>query len=97
MNANGRYCPFLNRSDPRCSEYFSLNHLDYTLSHCFASYQSCPIYEALLVERKSRSGGGLDAGKGADHAQPGYLQIRLPARYAEPVADTARVPVVSGL
>jgi hypothetical protein len=98
MNASGRHCPFLNRSDPRCSEYFSLDHLGHAFTHCFGQYQACPQYQLLLTERQLRGGGFLeDAGKGSSHAAPRLVQIALPTRYAQPVAVAARVPAVSGV
>ncbi len=56
------HCPFLNRSDARCSANFSLDHLDHAFTHCFGHYQACGTYLDLLVERRIRRGasGAMD-------------------------------------
>jgi hypothetical protein len=50
----GQHCPFLNRSDARCVENFSLDRLKHSLRHCFGNYAACPTYIELLVERRTR-------------------------------------------
>jgi hypothetical protein len=56
--ADGRepesHCPFLNRTDERCSTHFRLDHLQQTFQHCFDRYHACPVYRELLVERRLR-------------------------------------------
>ena len=48
------HCPFLNRSDQRCSEMFNLDHLQHAFKHCFDQYHACPMYAQLLAERQGR-------------------------------------------
>jgi hypothetical protein len=48
------HCPFLNRSDARCSDAFSLESLEHTYQYCFGRYKACPTYLELLVERRLR-------------------------------------------
>jgi hypothetical protein len=50
-------CPFLNRSDPRCSRHLSLEHLQNAFRFCFGAYETCPQYAQLLMERRARRGG----------------------------------------
>lgn len=50
------HCPFLNRSDARCSSHFSLDHLSDAFEQCMDAYQSCPVYLELLAERRQRRG-----------------------------------------
>ena len=54
MSDHRDHCPFLNRSDARCSAHFSLNHLDDAFEQCFDRYQSCAVYRELLKERRDR-------------------------------------------
>jgi hypothetical protein len=56
------HCPFLNRHDGRCGQYLSLGGgLRHAYRHCFGSYQTCPVYFELLVERQTRRNGIRDA------------------------------------
>ena len=55
----GEHCPFLNRSDRRCSSFLSLDRIAHAFEHCFGEYQSCPMYLELLVERRVRRLSGL--------------------------------------
>jgi hypothetical protein len=50
------HCPFLNRSEPRCSSHFSLNDLGSALEQCFGQYSACGVYRELLRERRQRRG-----------------------------------------
>lgn len=50
------HCPFLNRSDTRCSSHFSLDHLSDAFEQCMDAYQNCPVYLELLAERRLRRG-----------------------------------------
>jgi hypothetical protein len=50
------HCPFLNRSDTRCSSHFSLDHLSDAFEQCMDAYQTCPVYLELLAERRERRG-----------------------------------------
>lgn len=54
MSDHGHHCPFLNRSDSRCSRNFSLDRLNNTYDYCFGQYAACSIYLELLVERRVR-------------------------------------------
>lgn len=54
MSDHGHHCPFLNRSDARCSRNFSLDRLNNTYDYCFGQYAACSIYLELLVERRVR-------------------------------------------
>jgi len=54
MSEHESHCPFLNRSDYRCSNHFSLDKLEAAFDHCFGTYQACPTYLEMLGERKSR-------------------------------------------
>ena len=55
----GEHCPFLNRSDRRCSSFLSLDRIAHAFDHCFGEYKSCPVYLELLVERRVRRLCGL--------------------------------------
>lgn len=50
----GQHCPFLNRSDVRCSSHFSLDHLEDAFEDCFGDYRACPTYAEMLRERTDR-------------------------------------------
>ena len=50
----GPHCPFLNRSDSRCSDKFCLDHLQHAFEHCFGEYKACSVYRELLDERQER-------------------------------------------
>ena len=85
------HCPFLNRSDRRCSEYFRLSHLQHAFEYCFDEYQTCPVYAAQLAERQGRRAAvagvtaGVVTGGAVKHASSNSLvSITLPARYAQP-------------
>ena len=54
MSDHESHCPFLNRSDYRCANHFSLDKLDAAFDHCFGAYQACPTYLEMLDERKTR-------------------------------------------
>lgn len=55
----GEHCPFLNRSDRRCSSFLSLDRINHAFDHCFGEYKACPVYLELLVERRVRRLCGL--------------------------------------
>jgi hypothetical protein len=55
----GEHCPFLNRSDRRCSSFLSLDRICHAFDYCFGEYKSCPVYLELLVERRVRRLCGL--------------------------------------
>ena len=54
MSDHVHHCPFLNRSDARCSTNFSLEQLDNAYDYCFGEYADCSVYLELLVERRLR-------------------------------------------
>src|SRR3954454_57513 len=54
MPGSAQHCPFLNRSDGRCSEHFSLLSLSEAFEQCFDQYASCAVYRELLLERRVR-------------------------------------------
>lgn len=54
MSEQSDHCPFLNRSDARCSKNFSLDRLNNTYDYCFGDYAACSTYLELLVERRVR-------------------------------------------
>ena len=56
MSQRAVHCPFLNRSDVRCSSHFSLDHLSDAFDQCMGAYQACPVYLELLAERRERRG-----------------------------------------
>ena len=77
-----QHCPFLNRSDPRCSASFKLERLRHALEFCFDQYQSCPHYAQQLAERQARRaavGGGVTS----------LVQITIAARHAQPQSAAA--------
>ena len=85
------HCPFLNRSDDRCSNHFSLDRLGKALEDCFGEYHSCPTYAELLIERQVRRAG--DRVLVNRHATTSFVQLRLPIernesaeRYAKSIA-----------
>lgn len=55
----GEHCPFLNRSDGRCAECLSLDHIDHAFDYCFGTYGACVVYKELLAERRVRRLSGL--------------------------------------
>lgn len=63
MSDRENHCPFLNRSDHRCSDFFSIEQLQHAFEHCFHAYKSCAVYQELLVERQARRGYAAAAGR----------------------------------
>src|SRR5437868_1093421 len=64
----GDHCPFLNRADRRCSDYFHLDRLEHAFAYCFGGYRSCPVYGDLLAERRAWRALGRRGGvHGEDH------------------------------
>ena len=55
----GEHCPFLNRSDYRCSDKLRLDHIDHAFDYCFGDYRACPVYLEQLAERRVRRLCGL--------------------------------------
>lgn len=54
MNQRAHHCPFLNRTDDRCSNNFNIDRLDHAFEYCFGSYARCGVYAELLKERQVR-------------------------------------------
>jgi hypothetical protein len=50
----GEHCPFLNRSDQRCSDKLCLDHITHAFDYCFGDYKACPVYLEQLAERRVR-------------------------------------------
>ena len=67
------HCPFLNRSDPRCSSSFKLDRLRHALEFCFDQYQSCPHYAQQLAERQARRTAAVSS----------LVQITIATRHAQ--------------
>jgi hypothetical protein len=88
------HCPFLNRTDTRCSSHFSLDKLGHAFQHCFGQYKSCPTYIELLVERRvRRAEESILISRESElpedgHVQTKYVQLRIaPAdRYEKSLA-----------
>jgi hypothetical protein len=72
MSDHPDHCPFLNRSDARCSEHFSLNHLDDAFDDCFDRYQSCTVYRELLKERRDRRAAVSHGGRAGFWVRGGF-------------------------
>jgi len=73
----GEHCPFLNRSDRRCSSFLSLDRIAHAFDHCFGEYKSCPMYFELLVERRVRRLSGLLAPV-EQRGAPSHANVRRP-------------------
>jgi hypothetical protein len=93
MPAPGEHCPFLNRSDDRCSDYFNVSRLGYAFGHCFGAYNTCPVYLELLVERRLRRLTGSlhrlsddDAAMSSPDAPRPLVQVTISHRHAKPAA-----------
>ena len=81
------HCPFLNRSDRRCSEYFQLSHLQHAFEFCFDDYQTCPVYAEQLAERQGdarRRRERREQSRGKHASSASLVTLTLPARYAQP-------------
>jgi hypothetical protein len=95
----GEHCPFLNRSDKRCSNCLSLDRIDHAFDYCFGAYKGCRVYLELLAERRVRRVCGLisptDAGRGAaTDANPD--PIRRPLVQLTVAANAAGAGEVAG-
>lgn len=90
MPEHGRHCPFLNRSDPRCAEHFSLDSLSEAFADCVGTYAACPTYRELLAERRTRRGESADAGWGAYHGERAAVR----ANRTNPPGDSHAYPIV---
>jgi hypothetical protein len=102
MTEQGHHCPFLNRSDSRCSRHFSLDNLGHAFDYCFDHYDGCSVYRELLAERRirrARGQGGNDGGGAGDGATYfGKLtQITVAGRVAQGAGDPSFVSHASGV
>lgn len=91
MAAPGQHCPFLNRSEVRCSTHFRIDRLGQAFRHCFGAYQACPVYLELLVERRLRRLRGsalrpINAAGENQNAADRFVQVSISDRYAKPAA-----------
>jgi hypothetical protein len=84
MHENGWHCPFLNRSDARCADHFSLERIGYAFEYCFDQYSACPTYSLLLNERQQRR--GVAPAAETSHVHPRVIQVSVVCRVKEPVA-----------
>jgi hypothetical protein len=90
MSDREHHCPFLNRSDHRCSRFFSMHDMQHAFEHCFNAYQSCGVYRELLAERQARRGQAIAATPGV-----GFLwatACQSPAEAASDVSQKAADP-----
>ena len=85
------HCPFLNRSDRRCSDVFRLSQLQHAFKFCFNEYQTCPVYAEQLAERQGKRAavavrhGGNSSSNGNENVRPQVLvTVSVPTRYAQP-------------
>ena len=91
------HCPFLNRSDSRCSDNFNIDHLQHAFKFCFGRYKACTTYVELLVERRMRRGEAAErlhaaatrSAETVNHANDRLIQITVSARHAQHVARAA--------
>ena len=66
MSDREHHCPFLNRADHRCSDFFSIERLQHAFEHCFHAYKACAVYQELLgfvpprIEARLAVTGALD-------------------------------------
>jgi hypothetical protein len=83
MSDREHHCPFLNRADSRCSDFFSIEQLQHAFEHCFHAYKTCAVYQELLVERQARRGyaaaGNHGSGKETSITTNRFVQVRIPS------------------
>jgi hypothetical protein len=91
MSEHGEQCPFLNRSDPRCSEHLSLEHLQNAFRFCFGAFATCPKYAQLVSERRVRRGGTRrDPWEESLHDRSGpVVQVTIAGRIEKPLTSAA--------
>ena len=84
------HCPFLNRSDARCSDNFNIDHLQHAFKFCFGRYKVCPAYLDLLVERRVRRSEAAERlAATANHGNHRFVQVTVSAGHAQHVAGVA--------
>ena len=90
MSDQGHNCPFLNRSDPRCSGNFSLDGLRRAFQHCLGDYQACPLYTELVMERRmKRVAVNREAKVESSHGAPIPVQVTVARRVQQRIAGAA--------
>ena len=97
MSDREHHCPFLNRADHRCSDFFSIERLQHAFEHCFHAYKACAVYQELLVERQARRGYAPATAVGHNvNSRPAttittnrFVQVRIPAALAAGAAHAA--------
>ena len=99
----GEHCPFLNRSDHRCSDKLRLDHIDHAFDYCFGEYKACPVYLEQLAERRVRRLCGLltppdtDAGRSVEPGRSDRADVhRTSTRRPLVQLTVAPRPVVVG-
>lgn len=94
MSSQPAHCPFLNRSDDRCSDAFNLEHLNHAFHFCFGRYKACPQYLELLVERRLRR---QTAGQ-TDVQAPALVQVTISPAIGNRISKLAADdPIIPGL
>jgi hypothetical protein len=86
MTQQNLHCPFLNRTDARCSDHFSLESLGHAFTFCFGKYQQCPVYGEMLAERRQRRQ-NASVGRDGSHGQTPVIQVTLHGRAADASSD----------
>jgi hypothetical protein len=86
-------CPFLNRSDPRCSRHLSLEHLQNAFRFCFGAHETCPQYAQLLMERRVRRGMVTKGERGSRGEEASSYEWSAAAADATPRRVTVEVTV----
>ncbi|HEX8524432.1 MAG TPA: hypothetical protein VF669_19405 [Tepidisphaeraceae bacterium] len=95
MKQLGRYCPFLNRADARCSAHFKLDGLSQAYRFCFDRYKSCPLYLQLLIERRVRRSDAAERMR--EDAHDPIVTITISARTDRAIAHPAGLPAAPGV
>ncbi len=86
MSDRESHCPFLNKSDVRCGNHFSLTRLGSAFDHCFGCYAACGTYQELLHERLDRRQQQGHRTGAMSHAIPQFVSVRLPHGQAVPAS-----------
>lgn len=47
-------CPFLDKADPHCAARHSLHNLDDALGLCADRFETCPVYQEMLLSNAPR-------------------------------------------
>ncbi len=95
MDSPARHCPFLNRSDPRCSASLTIERLRFAFEFCCNEYQACDVYRELLIERRLRHP-AAPSPAGTEHASP-IVHVTVARRNGKPIDAGDGFPSVPGL